>query len=232
MVGRDVAETILTGPTNALTGADIHSRVSLSELWFRDADRELDGRGQYYHLLEQAAGPMGGVLKNVLVGKGLIDEGQVWRGVETMLPKALKDSMKAIRYQREGVNNLRGDPVLEDPSLMQTLMQLQGFTPTKLSRQYETNRSLKNYEQHIFDRRRHLMGALAMSIRLEDGKARAEAMAKIGRFNQTHPELAITPRTIRQSMKARERYSARAEAGVVLNPKLAAKLRSQVGVDQ
>ncbi|WP_202841938.1 PLxRFG domain-containing protein [Luteimonas saliphila] len=231
MLGREAAEVVLTGPTNAATGADIHSRVSLSELWFRDADRELDGRGYYYHLLEQAAGPMGGVLKNVLVGKGMIDEGHVWRGVETMLPKSLKDMMKAARYGREGVNNLRGDPLLAEPSLWQSLLQLQGFTPAKVAQQYETNRSLKNYEQHILDRRQHLMNALAMAYRLNDPESRAETMEAIGKFNRTHPEIGITPASIRRSMQSRARYSAKAEAGIVLNPKIAAKIRAQVGVE-
>lgn len=231
LLGPAVAELILTGPTNALTGADIHSRVGLSDLWLRDADRELDGRGQYYHLLEQAAGPMGGVLKNALVGKGLIDEGHVWRGVETMLPKALKDMLKAARFSREGVNNLRGDPLVTDPNLWQMLLQFQGFTPAEVSRQYDTNRALRNYEQHILDRRQHLMNSLAMAYRLEDGEARAETMAQIATFNRTHPEIGITPASIRRSMQSRARYSARAEAGVVLNPKIASKIREQVGVE-
>lgn len=231
LVGASTAEAILTGPTNALTGADIHARVSLSELWIRDADRELDGRGAYYHLLEQAAGPMGGVLKNALVGKGMIDEGHVWRGIETMLPKALKDMLKAARYSLEGVNNLRGDPVLEDPTLWQALMQLQGFTPSTVAEKYQRNRSLKNYEQHILDRRQHLMNSLAMAYRLGDQEARAETMRAIEKFNRTHPEIGITAATIRRSMAQRARYSARAEDGIVLNPRLAAKVRAQVGAD-
>ncbi len=69
MLGQGGADLLLHGPADKLTGANISGRVGLDSLWIRDADRELDGRGMFNNLLEQAAGPMGGVLKNVLVGK-------------------------------------------------------------------------------------------------------------------------------------------------------------------
>jgi hypothetical protein len=228
MFGEMVAETVINGVANQLTGADIAGRVSLSQLWFRDADRELDGRGAYYNLLEQAAGPMGGILKNVMVGKQLIDEGHLWRGVETMLPKAIKDPVKSIRYMSEGVNTLKGDPIMEDLSLGQTLLQLSGFTPSELSRKYDRNRTLKNYEDFVEKRRDHLMNAYAMAVRLGDADAIAAAWEQIGKFNQTWPQIAITPEVLRKSARTKAMNSARAEDGIVLNPKIAAAIRAQV----
>lgn len=231
MLGEDIASIALDGPVNRVTGADVASRVSLSQLWFRDADRELDGRGAYYHLLEQAAGPMGGVLKNALVGKQLIDDGHLQRGVETMLPKALKDSVKAARYATEGANNLRGDALVEDLNLGQVLLQLIGFTPAEVARQYEENRSLKNYEQHVLDRRQHLMDAFAMAQRLEDQVARADALDAIRKFNAKWPELGISANTLRKSLMSRARYSAKAEGGIMLNKKIEGRIRDQVGAE-
>lgn len=187
----------------------------------------------FYHLLEQAAGPMGGILKNALVGKQQIDEGHLWRGVETMLPKALKDGMKSARYAVEGVNNLRGDPLVQDLSLWQTLLQLSGFTPDQVARQYDANRAIKGYEQAIkgyeqaiLDRRQHLIGAYYLAYRLGDADGLAAARAKIAAFNAKHPEIAITGQTLRRSMIARMRYSQRAESGIVVNPRLEAKARA------
>ncbi|WP_229298212.1 PLxRFG domain-containing protein [Stenotrophomonas maltophilia] len=203
-------------------------RVGLDSLWIRDADRELDGRGMFNNLLEQAAGPMGGVLKNVLVGKQQVDEGHIMRGVETMLPKGLKDMIKAGRYATQGVNTLRGDPVVEDLSPWEILLQANGFAPEKVSRQYETTRALKNYEQYILDRRKSLVNAFAMALRNGDASDRASVLSKIGAFNKATPELAITSSGLQQSIKNRARYSARAEAGIILNPKLAARLNKAV----
>lgn len=228
MLGQGGADLLLHGPADKLTGANISGRVGLDSLWIRDADRELDGRGMFNNLLEQAAGPMGGVLKNVLVGKQHVDEGHIMRGVETMLPKGLKDMIKAGRYATQGVNTLRGDPVVEDLSPWEILLQANGFAPEKVSRQYETTRALKNYEQHILDRRKSLVNAFAMALRNGDASDRASVLSKIGAFNKANPELAITSSGLQQSIKNRARYSARAEAGIVLNPKLAARLNKAV----
>lgn len=228
MLGQGGADLLLHGPADKLTGANISGRVGLDSLWIRDADRELDGRGMFNNLLEQAAGPMGGVLKNVLVGKQQVDEGHIMRGVETMLPKGLKDMIKAGRYATQGVNTLRGDPVVEDLSPWEILLQANGFAPEKVSRQYETTRALKNYEQHILDRRKSLVNAFAMALRNGDASDRASVLRKIGDFNKANPELAITSSGLQQSIKNRARYSARAEAGIVLNPKLAARLNKAV----
>lgn len=228
MLGQGGADLLLHGPADKLTGANISGRVGLDSLWIRDADRELDGRGMFNNLLEQAAGPMGGVLKNVLVGKQQVDEGHIMRGVETMLPKGLKDMIKAGRYATQGVNTLRGDPVVEDLSPWEILLQANGFAPEKVSRQYETTRALKNYEQHILDRRKSLVNAFAMALRNGDAGDRASVLAKIRDFNKVNPELAITSSGLQQSIKNRARYSARAESGIILNPKLAARLNKAV----
>ncbi|HDS1147996.1 TPA: PLxRFG domain-containing protein [Stenotrophomonas maltophilia] len=228
MLGQSGADLLLHGPADKLTGANISGRVGLDSLWIRDADRELDGRGMFNNLLEQAAGPMGGVLKNVLVGKQQVDEGHIMRGVETMLPKGLKDMIKAGRYATQGVNTLRGDPVVEDLSPWEILLQANGFAPEKVSRQYETTRALKNYEQHILDRRKSLVNAFAMALRNGNASDRASVLSKIGAFNKANPELAITSSGLQQSIKNRARYSARAEAGIVLNPKLEARLNKAV----
>ena len=228
MLGRGAADVLLNGPIDKLTGANISGRVGLDSLWIRDADRELDGRGMFNHLLEQAAGPMGGVLKNVLVGKQQIDEGHTLRGVETMLPKGLKDVLKAGRYATQGVNTLRGDPVVEDLSPYEIILQANGFSPEKVSRQYETTRSLKNYEQHVLNRKDSLRNAFAMAVRNGDPEAKAAALAKIRAFNKAWPQVAIDSASLNRVVVGRARYSAKAENGIVLNPKLAARLNSEV----
>lgn len=229
MLGEGPARVLLGGVANEVTGADIAGRVSFSQLWFRDADRELDGRGTYYNLLEQAAGPMGGVLKNALVGKQLMDEGHLMRGVETVLPKALKDGLKSLRYTTEGVNNLRGDAIVPDASVRQLLLQLGGFTPAEVADRYDRNRALKNYEQHVLDRRSRLVDAFALATRTGDGSGRADVMEQIRTFNTKWPEIRITPRTLKMSMRTRARYSAQAESGIVLNRKIAERVREAVG---
>lgn len=109
------------------------------------------------------------------------------------------------------------------------LLQGAGFSPARVAEQYERTCALKNYEEHITGRRQSLMNAYAMAMRTGDGADRAAVLAKIQAFNKANPEVAISSSSLRASMRSRARYSARAEGGIVLNPKLSARLNSIVG---
>ncbi|UOF16606.1 hypothetical protein IEQ11_08165 [Lysobacter capsici] len=93
--------------------------------------------------------------------------------------------------------------------------------------EYQRNNALKNYEQALLDRRGYLMDSLAMAIRT--GADVEAVQAKIRAFTQTNPEIAITAKSIERSLGACARYSSRAEGGVVLNARLAARVRQAVG---
>lgn len=51
-------------------------------------------------------------------------------------------------------------------------------------------------------------------------------------FSRKYPELAITSDSIRRSFQSRARYSAQAENGVVVDPRIKARLQSQLGMAQ
>jgi N12 class adenine-specific DNA methylase len=228
-LGEAGAEVAMNGAANTLTGADIASRVEMSQLLWRDADRELDGRDAYYAMMDNVAGPMFGIAKNFFVGTQLIAEGQVYRGVETMLPKALKDAMKALRYAEEGVTSTRGD-LVTDTDFKDEFLQAIGFTPAEVARQYAVNRALKDRERHILDRRKALLAAYAMALRMDDQDAALEVRRKILAFNKAYPEKPITGQTIRRSLRAREAYSKRAENGVAYDAALRQRIAEEEGV--
>ena len=230
MLGEQGAEAVLRGPVQALTGVGISGRVSMGDLWFREPDRELEGRAWSNYLFEQAAGPMGGMITNFFRGQQLMGEGHVWRGVETMMPKALKDTMKAIRYVDEGVNNMRGDPIVEDLNVFESLAQIAGFSPASVASAYDVGRDIKNYEQHIINRRARLMDAFALAWRLGDVDARESVLLKMRKFSQTYPELAITSESIRRSLEQRARASAQADNGVIVDKRIRARLEGQLGM--
>jgi hypothetical protein len=230
MLGDTGSEAVLRGPVQALTGVGIASRVSMSDLWFREPDRELEGRAWSNYLFEQAAGPMGGMITNFFRGQQLMSEGHVWRGVETMMPKALKDAMKSLRYLDEGVNNIRGDAIVEDLNVFESLAQIAGFSPASVANAYDTARDIKNYEQAILSRRSRLMDAFALAWRLGDVDAREAVLQKMRAFSRTYPELAITSESIRRSLESRARYSAQADNGVIVDKRIRARLEGQLGM--
>jgi len=229
MLGDTGAEAILRGPVQALTGVAIAQRVGISDLWFREPDRELEGRAWANYLFEQAAGPMGGLVTNFFRGQQLMAEGHVWRGVETIMPKAIKDAMKSVRYVTDGVNNLRGDAIVEDLNVFESLAQIAGFSPASVAAAYDYQRDIKGYEQYILDRRRALMDAFALAYRLGDIEGRDAVLAKMREFSAAYPALAITADGIRRSLMSRARYSQQADAGIIVDRRLRAGLEDRLG---
>jgi len=230
MLGETGAEAVLRGPVQAATGVGIANRVSMGDLWFREPDRELEGRAWSNYLFEQAAGPMGGLITNFFRGQQLMGEGQVWRGVETMMPKAIKDAMKSLRYLDEGVNNLRGDAIVEDLNVFESLAQIAGFAPASVANVYDMQRDLKGYEDFIERRRSRLMDAYALAWRLGDKEAQTAVIEKMQAFSRTYPQWPITADSIRTSLQSRARGSAQAELGIIVNPKLRGMLEQRLAL--
>lgn len=215
-LGEFGGKAVAHGPIDALLGTGFAGRVSLNDLWFRDPGYELDKEATVEYWLSQVFGPTGPILTNAGRGLDLMNEGQIQRGIEYMVPKAIKDSLKSMRYAQEGVTNLRGDSLIGDTSAWQNFMQMMGMTPAEISERYERNRALKKYEGRILRRRRLLMNRYALAKRLGDKKGIFEAMQEIKKFNKSQPEIPITAATLSRSLKARARYSAEQEAGVHL----------------
>lgn len=236
-VGRMAQEGLIEGGLGAvgLSSPEIGSRVSLNDLWFRAPDAEVEGRDLYLHMLEQAAGPIAGMLGAQVTGAALIGEGldtgndaAIWRGVEKMMPKAVRDSMKALRYETQGVNTLRGDPLIADTTVLQGIYQGLGFTPAEVIDQYEVNGARKNYEGYIKDRRSMLLDAYGLAVKHSDSDASAQTLAKIREFNKANPEVAISMSAIRASLKSRQALSERSVNGVMLDKRTAGRVKDSV----
>jgi len=218
--GPVVGEAMTKGVFNA-AGLDMHSRVSLDNLIVRSADKELEGRDKATWMLEQAAGPMFGIMSNAFAGAKDIGDGEVWRGIERMVPKFVRDFSKAARYTADnGVLTYSDDVMVDELSAGETVMQSLGFTPSRLEEAYDKRGTLKGTESHYKERRRKLLNQYYLAVKNRDLKARAAAMDDITRFNETNssnPFLRITRKQIQQSMKARMRASEKTKDGVYLD---------------
>lgn len=229
LLGTTAAGLLLNGIPGHLTGTSLSSRIGMPDLWFRSPDRQLEGKDEFNYWMSQLAGALPGIAQNQFVGWQQISDGKVYRGIETMAPKFVKDIMRTARLAEEGATTLRGDPLVSEFKGTELLAQMLGFTPAVLAEQYERNSALKNAEKRIMDKRRGLMDKYAAAYKLKDDEAKAEAMDQIKEFNSEHKQVAITPQTIRRSLQSRQRYSDRTEGGVNINPKLNRELRDNLG---
>ena len=115
LLGRQGAALVLNGIPGALTGTDLTERIGMPDLWFRSPDRTLEGKDIYLYWVEQMLGAGFGIIANQFVGADLIRQGNVERGIETMMPKVVKDAMRAYRYATDGVQTMKGDLIPRTP---------------------------------------------------------------------------------------------------------------------
>ena len=68
-------------------------------------------------------------------------DGNYYRGLETMMPKGIKDAMKGYRFATEGVTNRKGDVLIkpEDVSAYDATLQALGLPTTNITDQYKKN---------------------------------------------------------------------------------------------
>lgn len=217
--GKDTAEAAWSGPWRSLPGLgelDMSSRVSLGDLWFRAPEKEAEGKDKFNQYVNLILGPVATNASNVFMGLNSMAEGETWRGVEMMLPKAIKDGMKAVRYSREGVKNWNGDTLREDLSAMELIGQSIGFSSSSTAEMYSGANAIKNYEHNVNRRRQILMNRYIQSVRNGESGAAEKAMENITAFNSKNPEFGITRQQLVQSYKQRQRVSSQTKDGAYL----------------
>lgn len=66
-----------------------------------------------------------------------------------MLPTALSNSLKAVRQSTDGITNVRGVSIADDPNLYQSIMQVMGFTSLEVSEAYARANAIKGPEENF-----------------------------------------------------------------------------------
>lgn len=226
-IRKNIAGVALNGVPGHTLGISLSQRLGMPNLWFRSSNRDLEGGEWYDYMLGELVGPVPGIAEGLVRGGRSVLDGDVMRGVETAVPKIVRDMMRSGRYLSEGVTTWKGDPIVRDVSYYQAIIQAMGFTPAQIAERYATNSRMMNMQTQIQDTRRDLMrdaGDAVMAGRRIPEKLRT----KIAEFNSDYPEYPITTKTLRLSIGGRQRAKSRNEFGVQLNTKLNDRIRKSV----
>jgi hypothetical protein len=222
-----LADTIGARPAEALVHglprlardavpADISRRVGLDNLLLPDVQEGLEGDKWYQAAATAALGPVAGVGLNIAKGAQTMAEGETWRGVEEMLPKALKDILKTGRFAREGVIDKTGLSILDDTTFGEELAQVAGFSPARVLEAFESRSAVYGADRRIEARRRQLMAQWSKARMDRDISSVQEAMQAIREFNKKNPERRITMDSLSRSFKNRQIRIREAESGIYL----------------
>jgi hypothetical protein len=221
-VRKYVKETAYNGALTGLTGMEIGSRGRLNDLIFKQDNFNEPGTANWF--IEKVGGPVVSTAKRVYKGFEAIQEGYIQRGVEQMLPSGMGNALKAMRYASEGTQTRRGDVITGEVSAWNVAGQALGFAPADYVRQNELNQFAKSKDKRIGEERTLLLQRANVSLHQNDTDTFSETMEAIQKYNQLHPNKAITMDTMRQSRQQFMKKTASMVNGVTYDPKRRAEI--------
>jgi hypothetical protein len=206
MLRSNLDPLIYEGLPNALLNMNVSERGSLTDLLVRDTNLP-DDASFAETVAAHFGGPVFGSLERAWRGKELIEQGQVRRGVESMIPVTMSNVLKSIRFATDGAaETLRGDDVIQI-SPIAVVSQFLGFTPADYARTMEFKSVQAGVDRRVAERKSNLYAAAYAAYRVGDSAGLAQIMQKMIEFNQQYPAEAIKSSDLRQSLQTRARNS-------------------------
>jgi hypothetical protein len=217
----DDAETVMrkiigSNATEGLFGSvlnmNIGPRIEYTNMLVRDS--ELPGGGSIWDTgIAMFGGPTAGSINRVARGVTHIQDGNIDRGVESLMPVALANVAKSFRFGSEGALTTRGDPVIEEVTPGALLSQFMGFSPADYSQKMAFTTRQKKFERAVNTRRDRLYDRMYLSYRTGDNAGYLSTMEDIVKFNERYPNRAITNKGIRESIRTRDRNTEKMRGG-------------------
>jgi hypothetical protein len=212
--------TLLTRGIGNAAGIDIASRTKLDDMWFRDSRKNQDEVEALQSFLVDLLGPTVGLTVTAARATQLWNEGQADRAIESILPAFAKNPVTAMRYAREGVNTLKGDPLMEDMGPFYLMMQSIGLRNAELAERQFYNIQIKGQEQAVLKERTNLLNLFALGFMSGDSEVADKALDKIFKFNDKHPSSSIPAETIIKSIQNRIKKSGETDSGLFIDRKM------------
>ncbi len=217
-LGPRAGELLAKGPMDALTNLSIAGRTGLGDLWWRSPKEGTEGDDLAWHAVQQLLGPVAGIGINLARGAGQMTDGHIQRGLETMLPKSIRDVAKSYRQATEGEQTIKGDIIMDDVSTWNVAMQGLGFGSAQMAKNYDAREYIKGKEKRIADKRSQLLTDYYMARKSGEMDEVQEVLERIKMFNAIHhPHERITGKSLALSFKSKLRSNERTQGGVYLN---------------
>jgi hypothetical protein len=217
--GKNMGTMVSRGIGNA-AGVDLHSRLKLDGMWFRDGRNNLDAEAQVEAFLVGILGPTVGLLPTAARAVDLYKTGHADRAIETMLPGFAKQPVIAARYAQEGARTLQGELMKKDFTPFELMMQSLGIRPADLAEIQFRNIKVKGQEQAILKKRDNILNIFALTFMTNDVDGNKKAFDKIMEFNKKYPTMAIKADGMIKSISNKLEKSVQTDHGLYIDPKL------------
>jgi len=216
---RAIGEFGYKGLGNYLFGVEMSSRIGLNGIFYREPLRA-DDQPPIWNLIEGAGGPAISLLHGWSSrSRDLFNNGEYYRGVESMLPASMRNVMRSYRFATTGGAESMRDDIISDIGPGQAVAQLFGFAPSTYIRQLELNSEAKEIDTAINNRRTRLLKRLNLARKARDNEEIREIMREIREFTRDHPYNPITDDTIDKSAKTFANTTERVIHGMIYTDK-------------
>ena len=217
-------ELAYKGLVNYMTNLDIASRTGLGDLIFRDNKMSSGSASMADTVAELLGGPVYGIATKIKRGSDMIRDGEVERGIETMLPSGVGNVMRGIRIGTEGANTLRGDPITGDVNAWNAFAQMFGFAPADYTKQLEINARVKGIDKSVNEQKTKLLRQYYTAQRTYDIDGMQDMREKLDKLYSKHPGLGNVSESISRSMAQHERTTQKMYHGITISPKLRSEM--------
>jgi hypothetical protein len=203
-----------------MTNLDIAARVGLSDLIFRENNMSSGSASLADTVAEMLGGPVYGIATKIQRGTNMIGDGEVMRGIETMIPTAAGNILRGIRLGTEGANTLRGDPIVGDVNAWNAFAQMFGFAPADYTKQLEINARLKGIDKYVNETAQKLRRQYNTAQRTYDIDGMEDIREKLQKLYDKHPNLGNLETSLSKSKASYDKQTQLMYNGITLSPKL------------
>ena len=201
--GETAGDIAALGLPTAL-GVNLSPRIGMGDIYGAQSQpaEHLHGAGLAAWYAGNLIGPAFSVAESWFRGYDeAINKGNYAKGLETAVPKVIRDVFKAYRVATDGVKTGAGKKLIPDDQIGpdEVLMIALGFNPEEISKAQGAERSLRGISTRITERRGKLIRRAAEAILEGDGDS--AAMEDIRKFNLRMPRFAIGGRDIKPAVR-------------------------------
>ena len=141
------------------------------------------------------------------------------QGIENMIPKALRDPLKAYRYATQGNVDKNGIEIVEREhiGISDIAQQAIGFRSGKFAKAQETKSAIYQADKRLTQMRSDLVRQYALAKHDGDDERMDEIWEKIQRFNAKYPSNKITKPKLMQYIRQRQKKIDNAKDGIYLS---------------
>lgn len=212
----DAAGEVMAKGFSRLTPLDVSGRLGLNQLIFPDIQDGLDGKKWAESLVVGSTGAVVGAGINAADGMQKMVDGRYLEGLEGMLPAAIRNPLKAIRYGLDGQVDKSGIVIKDDFDPFELAGQAIGFRSSDLALKQEGKSAIYQRDRSLSAARTKILSAMAKAVMDNDLSAMEKLRDVIVQWNSKNPDRPIRIENIKTSVRNRQRRISGAEDGIYI----------------